>query len=149
MQFSGSKKGRQAKLPAVPEQIRKDWPAKWPGSGRNAAGFVQKLSAYRPEGCFRAAAAAETAFQAAELAVWCSMERRLGTRSAKKFSGESACGIASISSLRHSVPQKIPGTVADGRLALWIDANFAEIAEFAKSVHTGTLQLEKKAVYYR
>lgn len=83
MQFSGSKKGRQAKLPAVPEQIRKDWPAKWPGSGRNAAGFVQKLSACRPEGCFRAAAAAETAFQAAELAVWCSMERRLGTRSAK------------------------------------------------------------------
>lgn len=59
MQFSGSKKGRQAKLPAVPEQIRKDWPAKWPGSGRNAAGFVQKLSACRPEGCFRAAAAAE------------------------------------------------------------------------------------------
>ena len=59
MQFSGSKKGRQAKLPAVPEQIRKDWPAKWPGSGRNATGFVQKLSACRPEGCFRAAAAAE------------------------------------------------------------------------------------------
>ena len=47
------------------------------------------------------------------------------------------------------MPQKIPGTVADGRLAPWIDANFAEIAEFAKSVHTGTLQLEKKAVYYR
>ena len=77
------------------------------------------------------------------------MERRLGTRSEKKFSGESACGIASISSLRHSVPQKIPGTAADGRLVLWIDANFVEIAEFAKSVHTGTLQLEKKAVYYR
>jgi hypothetical protein len=74
---------------------------------------------------------------------------QIGNAFRKKFSGESACGIASISSLRHSVPQKIPGTVADGRLALWIDANFAEIAEFAKSVHTGTLQLEKKAVYYR
>ncbi len=74
---------------------------------------------------------------------------QIGNAFRKKFSGESACGIASISSLRHSVPQKILGTVADGRLALWIDANFAEIAEFAKSVHTGTLQLEKKAVYYR
>lgn len=43
---------------------------------------------------------------------------QIGNVLRKKFSGESACGIASISSLRHSVPQKLPGTAADGRLAL-------------------------------
>ena len=149
MQFSGSKKGRQAKLPAVPEQIRKDWPAKWPGSGRNAAGFVQKLSACRPEGCFRAAAAAEK--QLFRQQNWLSgvlwnadWERVPQKNSQAKAPVEllpfPRCGTV--------VPQKIPGTAADGRLVLWIDANFAEIAEFAKSVHTGTLQLEKKAVYY-
>ena len=149
MQFSGGKKGRQTKLPAAPEQIGKDWPVKWPGSGHNAAGFVQKLSACRPEGCFRAAAATEK-----------QLFRQQNRLSGVLWGADWECAPQKVLRRKrlwncfHFLVAAQCAAEATGhcrrRQACPLNrCGFCRSCRICKSVHAGTLQLEKKAVYYK